>query len=207
MRKLFVITFGWDERFALRFLFRREVEKDDKILIITGKIDEKVKKGLDNLLRAIESLGKPEIKVIEAEKLSFFETIKKVKEEMNNVSKVQASLSGGMRWIVVATFLALLLVREKVKEIEIQKENLEGGYILRGKFIRALAQFFSLSSLEKEILYKIYEGKTDIKLLSEALKKDKTTIRRHIQKLKDFLIIKKRKPLIIQPEEYLKVFL
>ena len=125
----YVITLGYDERFAVRFLLRHAVSEDDVILTVlpsSFRSDEKSVAAFNSLRKLVEWVEPVELD-LEKPVASVAYLSSLIGEKSRG--EVQACLSGGMRSVVVITLLALQnLIREtsKIVWIEIDFENLSG---------------------------------------------------------------------------------
>jgi CRISPR-associated protein Csa3 len=134
---IYLLTLGYDEKFAIRFLLRRSITKNDILVVVLAKgysNDEKAVKAFDNLSSLIEkSIGRIETYEVDYSSDRPMKEISKLSKfllELTDGEKsIYACLSGGMRSIIAITLLALLkLSRDYLKEIwmEIDFENLLG---------------------------------------------------------------------------------
>ncbi|MEO2117317.1 MAG: CRISPR locus-related DNA-binding protein, partial [Methanocaldococcus sp.] len=68
---LYIITLGFDEKFAIRFLLRHGIKRDDKVLIILPddlNSNQKVQNALNNILSLLDNLVKKEnISILEVD--------------------------------------------------------------------------------------------------------------------------------------------
>ncbi len=133
----YIITLGYDERFAIRFLMRHEIKQEDCIIIITTrgyKEDEKAISALQSLISIVrDSVSNFEIYDIDysnkrplKEMMRLFDFLVK---KCGKCQEIKACISGGMRAVIVMAFIALQrLSREygKTVWIEIDFENLSG---------------------------------------------------------------------------------
>ncbi len=126
----YVITLGYDERFAVRFLLRHSVEEEDVVIVVVPRgyeRDEKARTAVNNLKKFVEGIEIHEFDTSDA--LSEITKMASFLKEKSGGNKLHLCLSGGMRAIVISTLLASqLLAREVPREIwvEIDLENLSG---------------------------------------------------------------------------------
>ena len=179
----YVITLGYDERFAVRFLLRHSVSEEDVILAIllaNFREDEKSLTAFNNLRRLIEW--------VEPIELDLGEPVKSVSDLSSTIGRksrgeIHACLSGGMRSVVIITLLALQnLVRETSRRawVEIDFENLSGymriplnAFLIprNERFLRILEALMDVS-VRRSIRY--LEGRTGIPL---------ATVHREVKKM------------------------
>jgi len=169
----YVITLGYDERFAIRFLLRHPISEDDVVLVILPanfREDEKSLAALNNLRKLIERVEPIELDLKEPlmSVTDLFSVI-----ERKSRGEIYACLSGGMRSIVVITLLALQnLVRKTSRKawVEIDFENLTGymriplnAFLIprNERFLRILEVLMDPNA-KRSIRY--LEGKTGIPL-------------------------------------------
>ena len=128
---IYVITLGYDERFAVRFLLRHSVGEGDSVIVVVPRGyegDEKARTAVNNLKKLVEGLEicefDPSDALSEITKMTSF-----LKEKSEGSRTLHLCLSGGMRIIVISTLLASqLLAREVPREIwvEVDLEDLSG---------------------------------------------------------------------------------
>lgn len=127
----YVMSLGYDEKFAVRFLLRHSVKEGDVVLVIVPRGyegDEKARVAVNNLKKLVEWA-----EIIEFDHKNPIREIPFLKssimERTSRSERIYLCLSGGMRIIVVSTLLAAQqLIGEVAKEvwIEIDLEDLSG---------------------------------------------------------------------------------
>ncbi len=201
--RTYVITLGYDEKFALRFLLRHPVEEGDKVYIVMPEGgDEKVLNAFRNLNKLVDG-----VKPIEL-------NLDRPVEEVSRISRLLAEetsgdlflcLSGGMRAVVVITLLAAQkLVRETTRRawLEIEFENLSG-------YMRMPLNVITLPRNERylKILKAIRElGKTSIRNLSLSTGIPITTVHRELRRMIAAGLVSKDLNLTEEGWAYLKLY-
>jgi len=140
MVKLLVTTLGFDEKFAIRAAFSMGLSSKDKVLIITAPLTYQTERALISLKEFfLNSLKVSEFRVLEINPLDFFHSIVKIINILSNLKadEIVVNLSGGMRAIILETFLALLALNKKVS-FEIELENFSGKLSFTSNIIKAL---------------------------------------------------------------------
>lgn len=187
MTKCLIATFGWTERYVFSSILRHGIEPGDSlILLVPAKKDEKS----EMILRDFESfLGKYgegislEIKRVSIG--SFDEAVAQIaeilkKELLKKPDEMIVNLSGGMRILILATYIATLLTCPNDALIELETEDRERKYTIPNLSIRNLIK---LRKIQEEILKKLKrEAKTTSKLLEE-LKIPRSTLHKYLRGL------------------------
>lgn len=206
MKRLFVITLGYDEKFAMRCLVRNNIKMEDMILILTANINEKVRNAVNSIVDFLKKIGNENFRLesLEGDFFSVIERIKRILKEYERC-KILINISGGMRWLAVSVIFSIFSL-ENIEKIEIEREDLGGVIVIEGEFIKLLKKLFALEDYKIKILREILRGNDNVEKLSGVLKKDVTTVRRYVQELEDFLIIEKRKPLIFRLKRFIIPF-
>jgi CRISPR locus-related DNA-binding protein len=119
------------------------------------------------------------------------------------------NLSGGMRALAVIMLLALMIKPMRNVKLEIELEDFSGLIEIPQHLLRIHEIKQNLTDEKIEILKLIAQGLKDVKSLSKALKKDVSTIRRHISSLEELGLveIEKRKPLKVKTTELANLIL
>ena len=134
--RLYLITLGFDEKFATRFLLRHGVRERDVVVLVVAEDYEERKEAraaveaLRGLLEA--SLEEGGLKIVPVERGDVAGSIRRLLEVLDvwgGVEKVYASLSGGMRFIVIVSLLALAAYTRRrgvPVDVEVDFEDLKG---------------------------------------------------------------------------------
>ena len=206
MKSAYVITLGFDERFAIKTLLKHHVSESDKILLIVAGSDPRTAKAIETLSNILRQFSeKIEITKIELHPERDFEgslmRMIKILKKLQNLNIV-VNISGGMRILGYIVLLACTIlvthgVLSKVS-FEIYPESLQGEVTFSGDLLRLAA--IKLTKEKVRLLKEIASGKTYVEELAKALDKDETTIRRHLLGLEAQGLIRalKRKPLKVE---------
>jgi len=201
MKTALIATIGFDEKFCYRAILRHGIREGDRVILVTGKMIERVEKACDwvqKLLRT--SYGdRVAVEVVELDINNVEHSIKTISsliEELDDYYIV-VNLSGGMRALIAIVLLACIKSSKNIK-IEIETEDFERLVIISESLIRLIRNPIQKDKLE--ILKLIANGNQNVRSISNALKKDVTTIRRHISRLEEMglIVVEKRKPLKIR---------
>ncbi len=197
---IFVLTIGFDEKFATRFMLRNSIEKDDLMLIVAPHDWEQVDKAkvaIENVISLAGAWIKSEnIKIypVNLEGLEKRYTVmKKVREiasDLYNYSlkrddKVfKACLSGGLRALILLMFMALGFVARKAEvevSVEVDFENLAGRME-----IPLSTMMTNISDKEGTALKTLsVHGPCRVEELASMLRTSKSTVYRILRRLLD----------------------
>lgn len=212
MKNALLLTLGFDEKFCYRAILRHGISEGDKIVLVTAKIVNRVKKAYDWIKTFVNtSYSNVEMKLIELNVEDTIGSIKKVLEILEELEgyHIVINLSGGMRILSFIVLLSLLFKEIRNAVIEIELEDFSG-------VVRIPVILLTLPSIKEKlgeekikILKAIRDGKKNVKSIAEYLNKDRSTIRRHISSLKKLGLIEyeKRKPLKVKPSKLLDLIL
>jgi len=212
MKNALLLTLGFDEKFCYRAILRHGISEGDKIVLVTAKIVNRVKKAYDWIKTFVNtSYSNVEMKLIELNVEDTIGSIKKVLEILEELEgyHIVINLSGGMRILSFIVLLSLLFKEIRNAVIEIELEDFSG-------VVRIPVILLTLPSIKEKlgeekikILKAIRDGKNNVKSIAEYLNKDQSTIRRHISSLKKLGLIEyeKRKPLKVKPSKLLDLIL
>ncbi len=205
MKRLFVCTLGFDEKFAIRSFTRHGLEIMDKVLLFTAKpINERVEKAYSIIRSFITFHHKALVELYAVTLDSFSKSVRdirlKLTEELKNgnYDKVIVNLTGGLRALVLATYTAFLLLPNDVlsgREVIIEVEFEDSSRLIlippnTGLILRNLDK---LKDRHKEVLaYLANKGDASIIELSTEFKLDTSTIRRYIYDLSDLGLVHER---------------
>jgi len=195
MQTLF-FTLGFDEKFILRWLTKLPLTEKDQIILLTAhplnpKVQE-AKRSIDLFLLKSTPI-QTTLYPIKLE--DFTQAVKQIKQIIANhtqqAKQVKFILSGGMRALILATYTAIILsqetLKEKQKQIIVDLENLE-GYIQLPDITKVIKPV-PLTKEKKEILQLIENQPLTAKQISDILDKDTSTIYRHIMHLQDLQLV------------------
>jgi len=211
MRKAFILTLGFDERFCYRAILRHGIADGDKIVLITAGIVEKVRKAYEWIRTFVERSYDVEVRLVEVDVRDLLKAIREVMDlldEFEDYSLV-INLSGGMRASAVTVLFALLMKPKRNVKLEMELEDLSGVVEIPSSLIRMCEIKENLTEERKRVLRSIAEGNKDTRSLAKALGKDVSTIRRHISALEELGLVRpmRRKPLEVTITELAKLIM
>ncbi len=212
IRTIYLITIGFDEKFAVRFLLRHKVKKNDIIAVITPddyRKNPKVMAAINTLKKLTNSwISEENFRIIainlKKDKIEWSIQIHKFLDEFLDF-EVKTLLSGGMRAVIIMTFIALTTYNKAKKiDVEIDFENLESFitipiHVLR---IRKSNRFYKILSLIQA------EPGISIREISRKLNISAPTISREVKTLRRYGLLKHDNVLILSNdgEFYLKYY-
>ncbi|RLE55169.1 MAG: hypothetical protein DRJ30_04240 [Candidatus Methanomethylicota archaeon] len=188
--KTIIITFGFDEKFAIRGLLRNGLNYGDKVLVFTAKpIIDKVERALHILEEFVSKYYRGvTFKVVSVNVQDFNSAILQIGRTLREEAEGEKiiNLSGGMRSLIIET-LAAVLIMGMEGEVEVELENFEGVIKFPLNIIKVKPP---LSEEFKNILnILIEEGGLSISELSRRLNVAKSTIHRRIKILKEMGLV------------------
>jgi CRISPR-associated protein Csa3 len=211
MKTALIITLGFDERFCYRAILRHGIREGDKIVLITAGLVDKVKKAYEWIKSFVERSYDVEVRLIEINVRDFTNAIKNVIDILKEFEdyRLVINLSGGMRALAVIVIFALMIKPMRNVILEIELEDLSGVVEIPNSLLHIPAVIANLSDEKVEILKLIAEGLGDVKSLSTKLKKDESTIRRHLSILEELglIVVEKKKPLKVKTTELASLLL
>ena len=211
MRTALILTLGFDEKFCYRAILRHGIKEGDKIILITARLVEKVKKAYEWIKAFVERSYDVEVRLIQIDVKDFTKAIREVMHILGEFKDYNliVNLSGGMRALAVIMLLALMIKPIRNVKLEIELEDFSGLIEIPQHLLRIHEIKQNLTDEKIEILKLIAQGLKDVKSLSKALKKDVSTIRRHISSLEELGLVEveKRKPLKVKTTELANLML
>ena len=211
MKTALILTLGFDEKFCYRAILRHGIKEGDKIILITAGLVEKVKKAYEWIKAFVERSYDVEVRLIRIDVKNFTKAIREVMHILDEFKgyNLIVNLSGGMRALAVIMLLALMIKPIRNVKLEIELEDFSGLIEIPQHLLRIHEIRQNLTDEKIEILKLIAQGLKDVKSLSKALKKDVSTIRRHISSLEELGLveIEKRKPLKVKTTELANLIL
>ena len=188
---LFVITLGFEEKFAVRMITRHGLDRGDRLLLVTGPRTPQSERAASFLCEFARRYYGGDVGV-EVEEVrvgsDFAELVHRlhglVASRARAGERVVFNLSGGMRVLCLAAFVAAMLLSARLPvEVELETED-SSALIGVPRAVLALPRTFSLLSREKlEVLAALAQRSRGIRELAEELDRDETTVRRHLQEL------------------------
>ena len=211
MKTALILTLGFDEKFCYRAILRHGIKEGDKIILITAGLVEKVKKAYEWIKAFVERSYDVEVRLIRIDVKNFTKAIREVMHILDEFKgyNLIVNLSGGMRALAVIMLLALMIKPIRNVKLEIELEDFSGLIEIPQHLLRIHEIRQNLTDEKIEILKLIAQGLKDVKSLSKALKKDVSTIRRHISSLEELGLVEveKRKPLKVKTTELANLIL
>ena len=211
MRTALILTLGFDEKFCYRAILRHGIKEGDKIILITAGLVEKVRKAYEWIKAFVERSYDVEVRLIRIDVKNFTKAIREVMHILDEFKgyNLIVNLSCGMRALAVIMLLALMIKPIRNVKLEIELEDFSGLIEIPQHLLRIHEIRQNLTDEKIEILKLIAQGLKDVKSLSKALKKDVSTIRRHISNLEELGLVEveKRKPLKVKTTELANLIL
>ncbi len=211
MKNALILTLGFDEKFCYRAILRHGIKEGDKIILLTAGLVEKVKKAYEWIKTFVERSYDVEVRLVQIDVKEFIKAIQDVIKTLDEFKDYNLiiNLSGGMRALAITVLLALMIKPMRNVRLEIELEDFSGLIEIPQNLLRIHEIKQNLTDEKIEILKLIAQGLKDVKSLSKALKKDVSTIRRHISSLEELGLIEveKRKPLEVKTTELANLML
>ncbi|RLI25333.1 hypothetical protein DRO58_06505, partial [Candidatus Bathyarchaeota archaeon] len=205
---------GFEEKFALRGLTRHGISKGDRLILLTGPTIERVRKAASYVRNFIDKYysGEGSVDLVELPVHDFYQTTLRVKQVLENVAamdQVIVNLSGGMRIIVLAVFIAVMLLSMRNVKVELETEDSSTYLTIDAVALKSIMSFEELSEEKMRILEVLTreEKALTVAALSKRLRRDSSTIRKHLRSLEEagLVIVKKRKPLTVKSHPVLNL--
>ncbi len=164
MKKLIVLTIGFDEKYGLKALLRKGIMTSDKILILVHQNPgDEVKRSIEELKEVLGRAlgGEVVMNVVEVPIWNFNEAsmtiVEAIKSRMDEETKVRAALSSGSRALILETLFSLVMLGDKVEEVEVDTED--GKAVI--PFPMGILSPPPIDETDIEILGYLYEGDKD----------------------------------------------
>ncbi len=188
---IFVITLGFDEKFALRAIVRRGLRVDDEVLVILPKpVDERAERTFmhfnEILSRMFHNLR---ISHFEVDARSFLDSL----VELVNVFKERRGgkfvfcLSGGFRALILEVLLAASFLGLD-GDVEVEFEDSSSVVSFPLKWCRPIV----LDDVEKKILAGVRDGFDTVSGLVKATGLSKVTVWRKVKFLESMGFLERR---------------
>lgn len=172
---LYIITLGFDEKFAVRAIVSKGLTRDDSVLVITPESSvnysqDKADTALRNLKKFIQTV-QPGVSLNEI-KIDIKNVSKAVSKIMDaikssNQKNIYANLSGGMKLVTIETLISLIQLGVDC-EIDVEAEDLSGP-------VKLYTSYFDRSSLEWEdklILASLLGSEKTLLEITETIRHD-----------------------------------
>lgn len=204
MKTALLSTIGFDEKFCYRAILRHGIKEGDVVVLITGRIVDRVQKACEwvqQLLRT--SYGeKTKVEIVELDVNNVVGSIKTVSSKIEELEgyDVIVNLSGGMRALIIIVLLACIKSSKPVK-VEIETEDFESLIEIPEKLLSLVKT--PIGEDKMEVLRAIASGCREAGKIAGKLGKDASTIRRHIAALEKMGLVEveKRKPMVVRLTE------
>lgn len=209
MKTTLIATLGFDERFCYRAILRHGIKEGDEIVLITAEIVEKVEKAFEWIKKLVQTSfsDKVVVRIIQIDVRSFEKSIKTILDTLDSAEgRIIVNLSGGMRALVIIMLIACIMRPKKDMSIEIETEDLSSLLTVPKELLQLIKE--SPSIIHLEILKIVKNGIKKAESISKELKRDASTVRRHLAELEKVGLIKveKRKPLIVSLTNLAELF-
>ncbi|RLF30177.1 MAG: hypothetical protein DRN14_00720 [Thermoplasmata archaeon] len=201
MKKLIVLTIGFDEKYGLKALLRKGITIEDKVLVLVHENPGSgVKASIDELKEVLsKALGNEvTMDVVEVPIWDFFKAsmviTEAIKERLEEGAKVRAALSSGSRALILETIFSLIMLGDAVEEMEADTEDGRAVII----FPKGVLRPPQVDETDIEILSFLFEGDKDTnelqRLMSAKRPFPKSTLFKRLIILRDkgLVEIKKR---------------
>jgi len=192
-RTLFVLTLGFEEKYAVRMVTRHGLDRGDELLVVTGPRVERSERAINYLREFVGRYYQGEVgfSVLEVDVRDVVGAAAEIKsailERAERFARVVVNLSGGMRALVLAAFCAALAAEPHLsgRELLIELELEDGSATVEvpGAVLRAAATAGSLSPEKLEVLQRLVGGERTMAELARELGRDVSTVRRHVLEL------------------------
>jgi len=204
MKTALLTTIGFDEKFCYRAILRHGIKEGDVVVLITGKIVERVQKACEwvqQLLRT--SYGeKAKVEIVELDVKNVLNSIKTVSSKIEELEgyDIIVNLSGGMRALIAIVLLACIKSSKPVR-VEIETEDFESLIEIPEKLLSLVKT--TVGEDKMEVLRAIASGCREAGKIAAKLGKDASTVRRHIAALEKMGLVEveKRKPMVVRLTE------
>jgi CRISPR-associated protein Csa3 len=201
MKTTLIATLGFDEKFCYRAILRHGIKEGDEIVLITAEIVDKVEKAYDWIKKLVQTSfsDKVAVRLLQLDVKSVEKSIKAVSELVDSAEgRLIVNLSGGMRALVIIVLIACIMKARKDMTIEIETEDFSSLLLISNGLLRVIRE--PPSNIHLEILNLVKNGVRKAESISRELKRDTSTVRRHLAELERMGLIEaeKKKPLVVR---------
>jgi CRISPR-associated protein Csa3 len=209
MKATLIATLGFDEKFCYRAILRHGIKEGDEIVLITAELVEKVEKAFEWIKKLVQTSfsDKVAVRLIQVDIKSPEKSIKAVSELIGSAQgKLIVNLSGGMRALVIIVLIACIMKAKRDMVIEIETEDFSSLLLIPSELLKLIKD--PPGGIYLEILKLVKNGVRKAESISKELKRDVSTVRRHLAELENLGLIKaeKRKPLVVMPTTLSELF-
>lgn len=193
MVKCLIATFGWTEQFVLSSILKYGLSpRDEIVLLIPDKKDEKTEiilRDFESFLKKYSEGVKLQMKKISLE--SFERAVKEISGVIleilsTNPEHVIVNLSGGMRALILATYVALQLISPKNLTIELETEDRLKCYMLPNLSLKMLIR---LGKIDEKILKLLSIKNMSTADFLKELQIPRSTLHKHLKELSSLGLI------------------
>ncbi len=193
MGKALVVTVGFDEKYTIRAVLRHGLKEGDAIVLVTGPPTDKSRKAIQAVEEFLSKAYGPSISVekVEVDPASgFAQMVLNVHEKLLGIAarsgEVVLALSGGMRAVVLATFVAAALLSHALTRVKVELETEDSSALLEVPQALLNPQLLlpRLEGGKRKILSILTDGLT-VREIASRLGKSESTIRRHLAWLEE----------------------
>lgn len=208
MKTALILTLGFDEKFCYRAILRHGIGEGDRIVLITARAEERVRKAFDWIRRFVES-SNASVELVEINVTDFHGSLRRILSilaKLNNYRLI-VNLSGGMRILLLIMYIALTIAG-KDAEVEIELEDFSAVVRIPQAFVNICSVIQSVTDEKMQILKAVGDRDVSVSELARILGRDVTTVRRHVSALTklELLDVLKRKPMIVRATPEAKIF-
>lgn len=196
---LFVITLGFEEKFAVRMITRRGLDEGDRLLALTGPRTEQAGRAITFLVEFAARYYGSRV-AVEVEELNpalgFEELVRRVYEAVSSRAglgeRVVFNLSGGMRALCLASLLAAQLLAASGVSVEVELETEDSSALLSvpRPLLNLPSAALELTAEKLKILGALAEGPATARELAEKLGRDFTTVSKHLRALEKLELLR-----------------
>jgi CRISPR locus-related DNA-binding protein len=185
MSKSIIVTFGWTESPVIGAVVRHGLEPGDRIILLKPvNGDERSEKAVNDLKAFIRNISGVELAEEEINVNDFVNaviSIKRILESEGMGRNIIVNLSGGMRILVLATYLAALFTKNA--RLEIESENKKFRTLLPSIDMAQISRLKS-NHIKLLSLLQLFKGVCSVKDLMNASKLSRSTFYACIKNLK-----------------------
>ncbi|WEU40302.1 MAG: CRISPR-associated CARF protein Csa3 [Candidatus Odinarchaeum yellowstonii] len=179
---IYVITLGFDEKFALRAIARRGLKDGDRVWVILPQpVDERAERAFNHFYEILSRMfNNLEIRNFKVEPRNLLQSLIQLCEilSLKRDEKYILILSGGFRALILETLLAATLLK---LDAEVDVEFEDSSSII--SFPLLMNKSIEIVESEKIILEKLKEQPSNLSNLVKATGLNKTTLWRIIKNL------------------------
>jgi len=194
--RIFLITLGFHENFAIRRLTASGAGPGDRLLVITlSPMVAGAKNAFESLSAFSRRLGVSEVRLVEVDPSSLEESVEKIIEAVDEVGgrEIVVDASGGSRVLVLASLLAVTFLSGRYRVSYYIQSDTGGGWEVKvtDQQLRRLRP--TISKEKERILLMVVESPgLTAEELSERLNIKEKTVKNHMSELKAMNLVTQR---------------